>query len=77
VNPLVVWLMHKYPKQTKNWIPYFKGTVVCDNCGATLKNGARIATGSKPVRAGKPCPIIGHSHRQAPDYKAEAAGDRQ
>jgi hypothetical protein len=77
VNPLVVWLAHKYPKQTKNWIPYFKGMVVCDSCNAALKNGARIATDSKPVRVGKPCPIVGRPSKEVRDYKAEAAGDHE
>ena len=77
VNPLVVWLAHKYRKQTKNWIPYFKGTVVCDSCGAALKNGARIAAESKSAGAGKPCPIVGHLPKEARDYKRDAAGDHE
>jgi len=76
-NPLVIWLAHKYPKQTENWIPYFKGMVVCDSCNLALKNGARIAAESKPAEAGKPCPIVGRPPKEARDYKAEAAGNHE
>jgi hypothetical protein len=67
VNPLVVWLIEKYPKQTENWIPYFKGTVVCDDCDEALENGARIVNKR----------IIGWSVKEAPDYKAEAAKNHE
>ena len=77
VNPLVVWLAHKYPKQTESWIPYFKGTVICDSCNALLKNGARITTERKPAGAGTACPIVGQAQRQRRDYKAEAAGNHE
>lgn len=70
-NPLVIWLAHKYPKQTENWIPYFKGTVVCGGCDLMLKNGARIAVESKP------CPIVGHAQKEVRDFKAEAAGNHE
>jgi hypothetical protein len=63
VNPMIIWLAKKYPKQTENWIPYFKGTVVCAKCDALLKSDARIVTESKPA--------------QSPDYKAKAAGNHE
>lgn len=77
INPMIVWLAKKYPIQTQNWIPYFKGLLVCDSCDAALKNGARIAIESKPDGPVKPRPIVGHAQTQAQDYKAEAAGNHE
>jgi hypothetical protein len=71
VNPFVVWLKHRYPKQTANWVTWFKGTLVCDGCKLLLKNGARIALESKP------CPIVGQSPKEVRDFKSEAEGNHE